>query len=162
MLRPMAKHHERQNLPEKPYFRAHWTIFLPAIIVALLYGGVLLVLLVSGKGDTDLAKIMLLVLMLVVPLLLVRAYLRFASLGVQIGQDYIAYRQGWLRPRWRRLRLDDTAGATIRYGLAGKLLGGGDVVFIRRVGNPVHVHDIARPEKLARQVRQRIRGTNSK
>lgn len=158
----MARLDDRQANTDKPYFRAHWTIFLPALVVAVLYGGVLLILLISGKGDSGLAKIMLLVLMLIVPLLFVRAYLRFASLGVQIGQDYIAYRQGWLRPRWKRLRLDDTAGATVKYGAGGRVLGGGDVVLVRRVGDPVHLLDVAEPERLARQVRQRIREVSQK
>lgn len=162
MLPPMARLNDKHTNSDKPYFKAHWTIFLPALVVAVLYGSVLLILLASGKGDTDIAKIMLLVLMLVVPLLLVRAYLRYASLGVQIGHDYIAYRQGWLRPRWKRLRVDDAAGATVRYGAAGSVLGGGDVVLVRRVGDPVHLLDVAEPEKLARQVRQRIREAGQK
>ena len=55
------------------HFKAHWTLFLPALVVALLYGGLWVFLLVNGKGDTALARIMLLVLMLIVPVLLVRA-----------------------------------------------------------------------------------------
>lgn len=132
------------------------------MVVALLYGIVLVLLLVTGNGDTDLAKIMLLVLLMVVPLLLVRAYLRYASLGLRIGQDYIAYRQGWLRPRWKRLRLDEVSSAKVRHGLAGDMLGGGDLVITLYADRPLQLQDLNRPGQAALEVMKRINKSKRK
>lgn len=158
----MTSRNDRNARADRAYYKAHWTIFLPAIVVAFLYGIVLILLLITGNGDTDLAKIMLLVLLMVVPLLLVRAYLRYASLGLRVGHDYVAYRQGWLRPRWKRLRLDEVSSAKVRHGLAGDILGGGDLVFTLYADRPVQLQDLARPGQAALEVMQRINGTNRK
>lgn len=158
----MTKRNDRNAGGERPYYRAHWTIFLPACVVAFLYGAVLIVLLIVGKGDTDLAVIILLVLLLLVPLLLVGAYLRYASLGLRIGPDYVAYRHGWLRPRWKRLRLDEVSSAKVSHGLLGDMLGGGDLVMARYAGRPVRLRDLNRPGQAALEVMQRINGTKSK
>ena len=83
--------------------KAHWTIFLPAICIALLYGGSWVFLLGAGRGDTGLARIALLVLMMVVPVLFVRAYLRYQSFGLLIGRQAITYRRGWVRPSWHQI-----------------------------------------------------------
>lgn len=157
MVSSMEPPKPTSRAPNRLYCGAHWTIFMPAIVVAVLYGGVWLFLLAAGKGDSALAKIMLLVLLLVVPALLVRAYLRFAVFGVLVGQDFVAYRQGWFRPRWKRLRLDEVTGVKASLSPLGKLLGGGELVLTRAAEKPLRLCDIAEPEVAARQISARMR-----
>ena len=146
-----------QSPDDTARFKAHWTIFLPALIVALLYGGVWVFLLVVGKGDTALARILLLVLLLVVPLLLVRAYLRYASFGLLIGRRALTYRQGWMRPGWRRLQLDALTGVRASISPLGRILGGGALVITRFDGGDITLHDMELPEEAARQISRRLR-----
>lgn len=138
-------------------FKAHWTIFLPAIVVGLLYGGLWVFLLVVGKGDTALARILLLVLVLAVPVLLVRAYLRFASFGLLIGRRALSYRRGWIRPGWHRLQLNSLTGVRASMNPLGRALGGGALIFTRLDGGDVSLYDVESPQEAARQISRRLR-----
>jgi len=150
-----------QNAAQSPddtvRFKAHWTIFLPALIVALLYGGLWLFLLVLGKSDTALARILQLVLFLVVPVLLVRAYLRFASFGLLIGRHALTYRRGWIRPGWHRLQMNALTGVRASANPLGRLLGGGALIITRLDGGDITLYDVAFPEDAARQISRRLR-----
>lgn len=138
-------------------FKAHWTLFLPALVVALLYGGLWLFLLASGKGDTALARLMLLVLLLIVPVLLVRAYLRYASFGLLIRRQAILYRRGWLRPRWRRLKLESLSGVRPVLSPLGRFFGGGALVLTQIDHREIQLYDIEGPDEAARQISRRLR-----
>ncbi len=146
-----------QSPEDTARFRAHWTIYLPTLIVALLYGGLWVFLLAMGKGDTALARILLLVLLLVVPVLLVRAYLRFVSLGLVIGRRALTYRQGWMRPGWRRLQLDAVTGVRASISPLGRILGGGALIVMRFDGGDITLYDVEFPEEAARQISRRLR-----
>ena len=146
-----------QTLEDTVHFKAHWTLFLPALVVALLYGGLWMYLLAIGKGDTALARIMLLVLLLIVPVLLVRAYLRFASFGLLIRRQALIYRRGWLRPRWRRVKLDSISGVRPVLSPLGRLFGGGALVLKRHDDRELRLYDIDGPEDAARQISRRLR-----
>lgn len=146
-----------QSPDDTARFKAHWTIFLPALIVALLYGGLWAFLLVAGKGDTALARILLLVLLLVAPVLLVRAYLRFVSFSLLIGRQALTYRRGWIRPGWRRLQLDATTGVRASISPLGRMLGGGALIITRLDGGDICLYDVEFPEEAARQISRRLR-----
>ena len=137
-------------------FAASRAIFLPALIVAVLYGGLWLVLAVQGRGDTALAQMLLVVVVLGVPLLLVRASLRYASVGLRLTGSDIEYRQGWLRPPWESLPLSDLSRVEVTYGPLGRLAGGAALVLTRRDGSRLCLGDIANPEEVARLIRQRL------
>jgi len=136
--------------------KAHWTIFLPAIFIALLYGGSWLFLLAAGKGDTALARITLLVLMMVVPVLLVRAYLRFQSFGLLIGRQAITYRRGWMRPRWHRIQMDGLLSVRAVQSPISRLFGGGALEFTRVDGRKFRFYDVQDPDQVARQISRRV------
>ncbi|MBZ0216349.1 MAG: hypothetical protein K8F25_07350, partial [Fimbriimonadaceae bacterium] len=57
--------------------RAHWSLFLPSVVVALIYGLAWLMLAMVGQGGGGLAKIMFLVLVIAPPVLLAHAFLRY-------------------------------------------------------------------------------------
>lgn len=146
-----------QTLEDTVRFKAHWTLFLPALVVAFLYGGLWVFLFLTGKGDTALARLMLLVLLLIVPVLLVRAYLRFASFGLLIRRQALVYRRGWLRPRWRRIKLDSLSGVRPVLSPLGGLFGGGAIALTRLDHGEIRLYDIDGPEEAARQISRRLR-----
>lgn len=141
---------------------AHWTLFLPAIIVALLYGGLWVSLLAAGKGDTALARVLLLVLLMVVPVLLVRAYLRFQSFGLLIGRQALTYRRGWVRPRWHRIQMDSLASVRAVLNPLNRLFGGGALEFTGVDGRKFRFYDLKAPEQAARQISRRVRVMRSR
>lgn len=142
-------------------FQAHWTIFLPAITVAALYAGVWVFLLLAGKGESALATLCLLVVLLVVPVLLARACLRYVSFDLRIDADALRYRRGWFRPHWHKLGLDEVSGARAVLSTAGRMLGGGALVLTREVGPPVRLNDVDSPERAAREINRRVRRIGS-
>jgi membrane protein YdbS with pleckstrin-like domain len=153
----MTPQNTTQGLDDTVRFKAHWTLFLPALVVALLYGGVWVFLLASGKGDTALARLMLLVLVLIVPVLLVRAFLRFASFGLLIRRQAIIYRRGWLRPRWRRVKLESLSSVRPVMSPLGRIFGGGALVLKRLDDSDIRLYDVEGPDEAARQILRRLR-----
>lgn len=146
----------RRSNGGRPFHGAHWTVFLPTVVVFLLYGGVWLVLICVGKGNTALAKISLLVILIVVPVLAIHAYLRLVSLGLMFGRDFIVYRQGWLRPRWKRLRIEDLSHASVVQGPVARWFGGGGVILSKTDGSDVCLYDLADPGTVARRITNHI------
>lgn len=157
MLRAMiARQHHRSGARPETY-RGHWAIFLPSVVVALLYGGAWIGLLVTGRSDTALAKLALLVLLLVVPLLVTVACLRFRSLRIEVGPETVAFRQGWLRPRWTRLRYADIDAATVRWSRLGRTIGSGALQLRTGDGTAYRILDVAVPEAVAQRINEHAR-----
>lgn len=138
-------------------FRAHWSIFLPALIVALLYGGSWLLLVALGHGDWALARLALLVAIFGVPLLLVHAYLKYSVLGLLIARRELLVRRGWIRPKWRRYRFGEVSAAAVQRGLVGRLTEAGTLVVTLRDGRRIRLDDLRSPDEAARQIQQRLR-----
>jgi uncharacterized membrane protein YdbT with pleckstrin-like domain len=142
--------------------KAHWTIFLPAIIVTALYGGSWLLLLAAGKGDTALARILLLVLLMVVPILFVRAYLRFQSFGLLIGRQALTYRRGWVRPRWHRIQIDNLVSVRAVPTPFSRIFGGGALEITGIDGRKFRLYNLKTPENVARQISRQVRVMRSR
>lgn len=153
----MTSRDSKQTLEDTVRFNAHWTLFLPAFVVAGLYGGLWVFLLASGKGDTALARLMLLVLLLIVPVLLVRAYLRYVTFGLLIRRYALVYRRGWWRPRWRRIKLENISEVRPVLSPLGRLFGGGALDLTRIDHADIRLHDIDGPEEAAQQISRRLR-----
>ncbi|MHA1165921.1 MAG: PH domain-containing protein [Alphaproteobacteria bacterium] len=142
--------------------KAHWTIFLPAIFIALLYGGSWLSLLAAGKGDTALARIVLLVILMVVPVLFVRASLRYQSFGLLIGRQALTYRRGWIRPRWHRIQMDALVNVRAVQTPFSRFFGGGALEFTETDGRKFRFYDLKDPDQVARQISRRVRVMKSR
>lgn len=147
--------------PVLRYF-AHRTIFLPAIIVALIYGGVWVLLLAVGQGDSALATLSLLVLLMVVPILIVKAYLRYVTFELRIARNSLRFHDGWIRPRWRTVSFDELDSAMATRTAIGNLFGGGALTLSRTAEKPIRLFDVAFPEKAARQINKRLRAAVSR
>ena len=137
-------------------FGVHWTIFLPALAVGALYSGAWLFLMAAGRGDTTLARLLLIVAVVGAPLLLAQAFLRHQAFGLAVGSRGLWYRRGWVRPRWQRVPLAEIARVEVVRGPAGHLLGGGALVVRMRTGERLKLDDVAVPADAARAVRQRL------
>lgn len=142
--------------PEEPLLLgADRTIYLPALLAGVLYGGLWLVMIVLGRGDSALARALLLVAAIGTPLLLLHAWLRARACGLRLTDDELSYRRGWLRPDWHHVPLQDVTGAHVVYGPAGRLLGSGALIVTLRDGRTLRLVDIAGAGAAARQIEQR-------
>lgn len=158
----MISHKTTDSQDSTARHKAHWTIFLPAISIALLYGVSWLFLLAAGKGDTALARIVLLVILMVVPVLFVRASLRFQSFGLLIGRQAITYKRGWVRPRWHRIQMDALGSVRAVQTPFSRFLGGGALEFTETDGRKFRFYDLKDPDQVARLISRRVRVVRSR
>ncbi|MGI9381974.1 MAG: PH domain-containing protein [Methyloligellaceae bacterium] len=152
----MTSDETRDPSDDRQRFRVHWTIFLPALVVACLYGGLWLFLVAAARGDTAIARLLLLVAVVGAPLLLAHASLRHLSFGLAVGSRGLWYRRGWLRPHWRRVPLAQIARVDATRGLAGHLVGGGALVVRLKTGERLRLDDVSAPLDAARTIERRI------
>jgi len=78
-----------------PLFTAHWHLFLPTLVIAVLYSALWMFFASSGKADSGLARLFIVVMAIGVPLLAVHAFLRYQTIRVQVNEDQALCHPGW-------------------------------------------------------------------
>lgn len=134
-------------------YGAHWHIFIPTLVVAVLYFFGWLVLLVLGRGEGTLAKLFVLVLAVGVPLLTIHAFLRFNTTRVQMCDAFIRYHPGWPKRFLVDLPYALVEKISIRRGLSGRIFGGGTLVLHLTIGEKVYVPDLSDPDGACKAAR---------
>ena len=142
---------------QRTQYRAHWTIFLPALVIIALYGGIWLISLGLGRGEGGLARLALQVAILGGPLLLLHAYLRYHFLGLVVGRRELRYRRGWVRPKWRRVAIAEIVSARGGHNLFSGGSNAGPLVLTLRDGRRLRLDDMERAVEAAGQINQHLR-----
>lgn len=131
--------------------RAHWTIYLPSLVVALVWAGVYGWAVTREPALDGLASVALLVEALGVPLLLIFAALRARVLRVELckaGKE-LYLRTGVLRARDVTIGLDEIAHARVRRSIPQRFLGGGALDIVTLSGERIFVADLDHPDLVA-------------
>lgn len=131
--------------------RAHWTIYLPTLVVALVWAGIYGWAYSRDPGLEGLASVALLVEALGVPVLLFAAALRARVLTVELRKEgrELYLRSGVLRARDVGIGLSEIAHVRVRRSFPQRLLGGGALDIMTLSGERVFVADLDRPELVA-------------
>lgn len=131
--------------------RAHWTIYLPTLVVALVWAGIYGWAHSRDPGLEGLASMALLVEALGVPLLLFAAALRARVLTVELRKEgrELYLRTGVLRVRDVGIGLSEIAHVRVRRSLPQRLLGGGALDIKTLSGERIFVADLDRPEAIS-------------
>ena len=148
-----------EKVVPKAEAHAHWSIFLPTGIVAILYAGAWGILKLAGYGDGDLGRLVFIVIVVAPPLLVVQAFLRYYSIGLALTGHHVLLVKGWPRTSGRQVGLGDVAIVDVTSGILGKWLGVGSVHLLLRNGQRVGVSDLAEPERIAEKIRQNLPGS---
>ncbi len=130
---------------ELPQFRAHWQVFFPTLVIALVYLVVWLYLALLGMTDSKLAKLAVIAIALLVPLLAVQALLRKQTVCVQVLDGHIRYHPGWPRRIASDIPADLVRNVVVKRGLAGRLFGGGTLRINLVTGQHVSISDMKEP-----------------
>lgn len=138
---------------------AHWSIFLPAFIVAALYAGAWGLLKISGYGDGDLGRVVIIVIVVAPPLLIVQAFLRYYSIGLALTRHHVLLVRGWPRMGGRQVNLKDIAVVDVESGILGRWLGVGGVQLLLRNGQRLGVSDLTNPDTIADKIRESLPGS---
>ena len=151
-----------ENTPEAVLAETgtHWTIYLPALVVALTWG---VVYFWAGWHEPPLmvvARIALIIEGVVVPLLLLHAFMRARVLRAAVGEG--ALQAVWGFPMRRRLELAlvDIGVAQVRRAAMQRWFGGGALAIITRQGARHLIADLAEPEEVAAAINNAIRRDN--
>jgi len=135
---------------------AHWSIFLPALIVALLYALVWAFLKIIGYGDGALGRLIFLVLVIAPPLLIAQAFLRYYSIGIALTENHVLLARGWPRTVGQQYALGDIVVVEVNSGFFGRWMGAGGIHLLLRNGQRIGISDLADPESIADLIRQNI------
>ena len=127
-------------------YGAHWQIFMPTLVVSVLYVSGWFLLLVLGRSDGALAKMFILVLAVGVPFLAIQAFLRFNTTRIQVCETHIRYHPGWPKRFLVELPFELVERVWVKRGLSGWLYGGGTLIMKLTTGDKVVVPDLGDPE----------------
>lgn len=154
----MTQHAE--NTPQAALFvetGAHWTIYLPAFVVALTWAVVYFWATWQEPPLRAVASIALIIEGVVVPLLLLHAFLRARVLRAEVAEGTLHMVQGFPVRRRLDLALGDIAVAQVRRGAMQRSFGGGALAIIARQGTRHLIADLAEPDKVATAINNAIR-----
>jgi len=131
--------------------RAHWTIYLPTLVVALVWAGIYGWAHWHDPVLDGLASVALFVEALGVPLLLLSAVLRARVLIVELrkGGRQLYLRTGVLRARDVGIGLSEIAHVRVRHSIPQQWLGGGALDITTLSGDRLFVADLDHPEIIA-------------
>ncbi len=134
-------------------YKAHWHIFVPTVVICILYILGWITLYFLGKSGGSLARLFIVVLAVGVPLLFAHAFLRYQTISIEIFEKQLRYHTGW--PKADPVVVPYGLIEKVQHsrGLSGRLFGGGTVILQLVAGEAVGVADVEKPieaqEKIA-------------
>lgn len=129
-----------------PFFTAHWHLFIPTVVIAVLYSFAWFIFAIIGRGDSSLARLFVVVMAVGVPLLAVHAFLRYETIRLQISDGHVKCHPGWPKDLPIDLPVTLIREVVIKRGLSGRLFGGGTIVMNLTTGSRVVIADLGNPE----------------
>lgn len=138
-------------------FGAHWHIFVPTLVIAILYLGGWIGLFFMHGSHSGLSRLFIIVLAVGVPLLLAHAFIRYQTIFLEIYDDHFLVHTGWPRAEAITLPFQVVRGVSVRRGLSGRIFGGGSL-FIELISSDLVVlADVRSPELAKQQMEAAIR-----
>lgn len=133
-------------------YKAHWHIFMPTVIIAVLYIFGWVTLYFMGLSGGGLARLFIVVLAVGVPILFAHAFLRYQTIAIEIYESHLQYHTGWPKAEPVRLPYGMIKNARSTRGLSGRLFGGGTVVLRLIAGEAIGVADVEKPELVVEKI----------
>lgn len=143
-----------------PHYTAHWHIFIPTVVIAILYSGAWITLAMLGKSDSGMARLFIVVMAVGVPLLAAHAFLRFETIRLQISDGRVLCHTGWPRDLPIKVPLQVIREMRVRRGLAGTLFGGGTLILELIPKGKISVTDLDDPEAAKSSIAEAIEEYN--
>ncbi len=130
--------------------RAHWTIYLPSVVVALVWATIYAWAVTRQPALGGIKAVALAVEALGVPVLLAFAALRARVLEVALREGgVLTMRSGVLRPKTATIGVDEVASVRVRRSLPQRLFGGGALDVKTLSGARLFIADLDRPDVIA-------------
>lgn len=140
-----------------PLFRPRpSSLFLPTAVIAAGYAVAFVALHWFGKGDSALARLCIMVLVLGVPLLLASATLRYFMVHVRLLTDTIIVHPGLPVREAREIAYSHIRNLHVSQGMSGKLSDSGTLILELVTGERVSVDGLAEPQKIMSAMQHRL------
>lgn len=123
-----------------------FALFLPGLVVAAGYAGLWFVLYFYGRGEGALARVCLMVLVIIVPLLFAYAGLRLSTTRLTLRGAHLEVHPGFPARDPVIVTYPSVTGVSLRRGLSGWITGAGSLVVERNNGAPVIVSGLSYPD----------------
>ncbi len=149
-------HDEAADTAPVDSYRVHWTVFLPTVVIAALYGGLWLWFTEVQGASGGVSRAAILVVAVGVPLLLVHAGLRFVNGRLELGADELVARPGWPVRRERHVTYSHVVDLRLRRGLIGRLVDVGSLIVVDHNGDRTVMPDLAEPARVMAAVSKRL------
>ncbi len=130
-----------------PLFSAHWHLFVPTTVIAILYAAMWIVLVAVGKIDSNLARMFVIVMAVGVPLLTAHAFLRYQTIRLQVNENNVLCHPGWPKDQPVEITPDLISSIVVKRGLSGLVFGGGTLVMSLTTGSKMVIADLDKPEE---------------
>ena len=130
-----------------PFFTPHWHLFIPTVVIAVLYSFAWLMLVIMGHIDSAIARLFVVVMAVGVPLLAVHAFLRYQTIRLQVSGGHFLCHPGWPKDLPIDLPAEMVIDASVRRGLSGRFFGGGTLILQLVTGDRVVIADLGEPQK---------------
>ena len=144
-----------------PLFTAHWHLFIPTVVIAVLYSFCWLMLAVIGKMDSALARMFVIVMAVGVPLLAAHAFLRYQTIRLQVSDSHVFCHPGWPKDLPIDLPVKLIREVVIKRGLSGRLFGGGTILMNLSTGSRVVIADLGNPEAAKEEIERAMQNVNT-
>lgn len=128
---------------------AHWTIYLPSLTVAAIWAGVYFWTEWRDPPLLAIQAVSLAIEAVVVPVLLLHAWLRARVLRADVAGGVLNVSWGFPLKRHLRLDISGIALAQVRRSFAQRHFGGGALALIGADGERYLIPDLARAEEIA-------------
>jgi membrane protein YdbS with pleckstrin-like domain len=161
-LHEVEDHGVEIALETQAVHRPGWQVFLPTLVIGVLYLLAWLWLSATGRAGGGLAKLVLLVLAIGVPLLAAHAMLRFQTIRLQARETALLYHPGWPRDMPVELPYALVERVALRRGLAGLAFGGGTLVAELTTGGRTAIADLGNPAAALGDVERRLAAWRSR
>lgn len=148
---------EAAPVAEGHIHRPRWQIFAPTLAIAALYAGLWAWLYANGLAGGAIARLVLLVIAIGVPLLAAHAFLRFETIRVQVLNSGVRYHPGWPKDIPVDMPFELIERIAVKRGISGKMLGGGTLVMYLTTGERVAIADLADPAAAQQDITGRLR-----
>jgi len=125
-----------------PLYIAHWHIFIPTIVISIIYLLAWVALHELGMGDSGLARICFIVISVGAPFLGAFAFLRYQTIRVQVNESDIICHPGWPKDLPIDVPISIISKINVRRGLAGRLFGGGTLILELTTGSSIAIPDL--------------------
>ena len=154
-MRAVENPAELEDAPSKTY-GARWQIFIPTLAILTLYSFAWLYLYANEQQGTSLARLLLIVLTIGVPLLAAHAFLRYQTIRVQVMSRGIRYHPGWPKDLPVDLPYDLIDRLRVKKSLVSALTRSGTLVIELTTGEKVAIADLNRPDAVRKAMESAI------